>query len=310
MAEGLAFNQTIGFVGSYPIRGDMARYMQFYRQNRALYTGTKDAGNVAMLRSFPSITYNHARAQLSAVLMEQALIQARIPFDLVFDEHLQDLSKYKVLILPDSECLSDAQLAAIRGFVEQGGGLIATGQAGLYDQWRRLRVDPGLQGMVENQRRARGYEERVERVQTGGAPVRKEYKGGRVVYIPSLEFDGPLPAMGSYFEIGPRYWKLPKNWEQVSDAVRWAARDELPVRVSGPAFLVSNVVEQPHRLLIHLVNYNRRSVPSVRDIQVSCRQPVKEIQVYSPDAETVSIKPAATFTVPEVKTYSIVAARW
>jgi beta-galactosidase GanA len=80
--------------------------------------------------------------QLAAILTEQALIQARIPFDLIFDEHLSDLSKYKVLVLPETECLSDAQLASIRSFVAGGGGLVATGQAGLYDQWRRVRVQP------------------------------------------------------------------------------------------------------------------------------------------------------------------------
>ena len=68
--------------------------------------------------------------------MEQALIQAKVPFHLIFDEHLHQLSpsKCKVLILPDSECLSDDQLALIRRFVEAGGGLIATEDAGLYDR--------------------------------------------------------------------------------------------------------------------------------------------------------------------------------
>ena len=108
----------------------MLKYIAFYRKHRELFTGARDAGNVALLRSYPSIAYNHARAQLSAILTEQTLIQARIPFDLVFDEHLEDLSKYRVLILPDSECLSDPQLAAVRAFVEKGGGLLAIGQSG------------------------------------------------------------------------------------------------------------------------------------------------------------------------------------
>ena len=35
----------------------------------------------------------------ATILVEQALIQGRIPFDLIFDEHLEDLSKYKALVL-------------------------------------------------------------------------------------------------------------------------------------------------------------------------------------------------------------------
>ena len=131
--------------------------------------------------------------------MEQALIQSMIPFDLIFDQHLADLSKYRVLILPQTECLSDAQLAAVRRFVEGGGGLIATGQAGLYDEWRRVRVRPGLAGLVDSQSPARGYQERVEREGAAGKAVRKLYRKGAgsppsaAVATGSAGFDLPLP---------------------------------------------------------------------------------------------------------------------
>ena len=141
-AECLAFNQTIGYAGNDPLTPGMRKYIAFYRKNRDLYQGAKDASTVALLRSYASITYNHARCQLSAILAEQALIQARIPFDLVFDAHLANLAKYRALVLPESECLSDAQLASIRRFAEKGGGLVVIGRSGLYDQWRRVRVQP------------------------------------------------------------------------------------------------------------------------------------------------------------------------
>jgi len=130
MGECLAFNQTIGFAGEDPLSPLMLKYISFYRKKRAFYVGTEDVASVAVLRSYASITYHHSRVQLSTILVEQALIQARVPFHVIFDEHLEHLSPSlcKVLILPDSECLSDAQLAAIRRFVEAGGGLIATGR--------------------------------------------------------------------------------------------------------------------------------------------------------------------------------------
>src|SRR5262249_33013427 len=109
IAECLAFNQTIGFAGKDPLTSDMLHYIAFYREPRDLYIGTKDAGNVAVFRSFPSIAYNHASAQLSAILVEQALIQSKIPFNLIFDEQIRDLSRYRVVVLPDSECLTDQQ---------------------------------------------------------------------------------------------------------------------------------------------------------------------------------------------------------
>jgi hypothetical protein len=323
MGECLAFNHTLGYVGEDPIPPDMLKYLAFYRQNRDLFIGTEDVATVALLRSYPSITYHHARAQLSAILVEQALIQARIPFGLIFDEHLSDLSKYKVLVLPDSECLSDEQLPLIRRFVENGGGLVAVGQAGLYDQWRRLRIKPGLRGLVDAQAPAREYEESVEALTLPAGPAaRKEFGKGRVVYFPGVEFDGPLPEPEPYFTISNRFWKRPKNWAEIIEGIRWAANDDIPVHVTGPDFLVANLVDQPdqQRRLLHLVNYNAKNVPLVQSIEVKCHLPqgkaASEVKVYSPDLDApraLNFRAEASrvlFTVPQVRTYSVVAVTW
>ncbi|HKS97313.1 MAG TPA: hypothetical protein VJV74_14420, partial [Terriglobia bacterium] len=79
MAECLAFNQTIGYAGEDPIPPAMLKYLSFYRERRDLFLGTRDVSTVAVLRSYPSITYHNAQAQLSAILVEQALIQSRVP---------------------------------------------------------------------------------------------------------------------------------------------------------------------------------------------------------------------------------------
>jgi len=323
MAEGLAFNQTIGYVGEDPIQPEMLKSLGFYRKNRDLFVGTEDVATVAVLRSYPSITYNNARAQLSAILMEQSLIQSQVLFDLVFDEHLRDLSKYRVLVLPDSECLSDDQLDLVRRFAENGGGLVAIGQAGLYDDWRRLRAEPGLRGLVDGQAGAEAYEESPQARSTAAAPpVRKEYGKGRVVYIPGLLFDGPLPEPEPYFAISNRYWKRPHNWQEVVEEVRWAAKDAIPLRVHGPDFLVANLVAQKdrRRLLVHLVNYNTRNVPSIPSIDVECGLPegqtAKLVKLYSTDSDEPGVVPftmrssTVSFTVPQVGTYSVVALSW
>jgi hypothetical protein len=319
-AECLAFNQTIGYGGKDPVRPHILQYIAFYRRYRDFFAKTQDLADVALLRSYASITYNNASAQLSAILAEQALIQARIPFDLIFDEHLAGLSKYRVLVLPDSECLSDSELAAIRRFVEKGGGLIAIGQAGLYDEWRRVRRTAGLEGLIDGQQRARGYEERVGRGEMSGQPVRKEIGQGRSVYLPSLPFDGSLPEMENYFSIGNRFWKRPKNWQDLASAIGWAAKDNILVQIGGPEYLVANLVCQPdkRRMMLHLVNYDARRAALTRAIEVTCRVPgpAKEVLLISPDmtqTQDLELKnepTAVTFLVPPVKVYSIAAISW
>ncbi len=326
IGECLAFNQTIGSAGGNPLTPEIVKYISFYRRNQDLYVGTKDLASVAVFCSYPSITYHNSRAGLSAILVEQALIQAKVPFHLIFDQQLSHLSPElcKVLILPDSECLSDEQLASIRRFVQAGGGLIATEQAGLYDSWRRLRVKPGLEGLVDSQAPAEAYEEEVSSniPIPAGAPVRKECGKGRVVYFPGIEFDGPLPPPEPYFKVGTAFWKRPKNWKQLVDAVSWASQEDVPLQVLGPDFLVANLVEQPEkqRRLVHLVNYNTKQIPSIESIEVKCALPkgksANAVRLYSANSNTgatLSFRmqgSQAVFTVPMLNTYCMVQVSW
>jgi len=78
-----------------------------------------------------------------------ALVEARIPFEMVHDrlldfEHLRD---FKTLILPNIVALSEAQCAQLRQFVERGGGLVATHETSLCDEWGVKRKDFGLAGL-------------------------------------------------------------------------------------------------------------------------------------------------------------------
>jgi hypothetical protein len=75
-----------------------------------------------------------------------ALVEARIPFEMVHDRLLDEshLSALKTLVLPDVVSLSDAQCAQLRGFVERGGGLVATYETSLRDESGAPRKDFGL----------------------------------------------------------------------------------------------------------------------------------------------------------------------
>jgi len=51
---------------------------------------------------------------------------------------------YRVLVLPRSSALSDAEVREIRTFVEQGGSVIADGQPGIFDEHSRKRENPAF----------------------------------------------------------------------------------------------------------------------------------------------------------------------
>jgi hypothetical protein len=66
----------------------------------------------------------------------QALIRARIPYLPVHADHIErDAAQFSLLVLPNLGAMSEAQVASVRRFVGRGGGLIATGQSSLFDEW-------------------------------------------------------------------------------------------------------------------------------------------------------------------------------
>ena len=76
----------------------------------------------------------------------QALIEARIPFEMVHDQLLQParLRPFKTLILPNIAALSDLQCRQLRDYVRQGGSLVATYETSLYLESGERREDFGL----------------------------------------------------------------------------------------------------------------------------------------------------------------------
>ena len=90
----------------------------------------------------------HAAAKVEdyALGWYQALVESRIPFEMVHD-HLLDparLAQFKTLILPNIAALSDAQCGQLRAFVASGGSLIATHETSLYDELGNRRKNFGL----------------------------------------------------------------------------------------------------------------------------------------------------------------------
>lgn len=80
----------------------------------------------------------------------QALVEARIPFEMVHDELLDadHVSQFRTLILPNIACMSDAQCDQIKSFVRNGGGIVATLETSLYDEKGERRPDFGLASLV------------------------------------------------------------------------------------------------------------------------------------------------------------------
>ena len=75
-----------------------------------------------------------------------ALIEAKIPFELLSDQAMTaaSLDRFKVVILANAVCLSEAQCAALRDYVSRGGSLVAAYETSMQDETGKARKNFGL----------------------------------------------------------------------------------------------------------------------------------------------------------------------
>lgn len=100
----------------------------------------------------PSTTLRHwapeerSMAERHDLGLYHALVEARIPFELVSDQVLtaDHLDRFKVIVLANASCLSDEQIVAIRAYADRGGSVVAAYETSLRDENGILRSDFGL----------------------------------------------------------------------------------------------------------------------------------------------------------------------
>ncbi len=128
-------------------------YNWHYRSERYL-RNEQSLARVAMVYSQQTATFyggSMARQKVEdhTLGMYQALIEARIPFEMAHDHLLgaEQIDRYKLLILPNIAALSDAQCEELRLYVARGGSILATHETSLYDEWGVRRQNFGLAGL-------------------------------------------------------------------------------------------------------------------------------------------------------------------
>jgi len=275
-AENLALNRTIGFLGTHLPEGAGKRYLDFWLSHKELYTNMIGGEKVAILRSYPSMAYSVIETQVAVNTAEQVLQQRQIPFDIIFDQQLDNLGKYDVLVLANQESLSDISIANIKMFVKNGGGIVATGNTGMYDEWRRLRKNSLIREMLMET----DWEKGKKNV------MAFNYWKGRVIYIPEL-----VPPEGEIKLGFESNWMMPENANELESDVYWAAGKILPLTVSAPEWVGVSHDTQVKRDVIHLFNY--RDQQNVAGITLQYKGVVKKAWMVSPDREGIEEIPVS-----------------
>ncbi|HEX2186827.1 MAG TPA: alpha-amylase family protein [Chloroflexota bacterium] len=153
---------VLGHTANQPDRknfGAVRRMMRFHQANERWYGGLQSAAEVLVVAPQQSEGIDGEagtvrvgsggalRASRALRGVYRALAESHIPFDVLPDARLETaaadgrLSRYRAIVLPNAAVLSDAQVALLDRYVEQGGGVVATFETATRDAEGRLRPE-------------------------------------------------------------------------------------------------------------------------------------------------------------------------
>ena len=120
------------------------------KQKTPYIKGARPLKYVGVVSSEPTMFYRgrsdpscHAHEMLGALRMLDAL---HIQHEVIADWNLKPefLKPYALVILPNTACMTDAQVTAVREYVSSGGSLLATAESSLFDADGNARKDFAL----------------------------------------------------------------------------------------------------------------------------------------------------------------------
>jgi len=127
-------------------------YNQFIKKNPDTFFKTESLARIALLwpsasanfytgSSIPltDLTEKRPAEGIGDISQEfsgfyEGLARAQVPFDIIEQENLKDLSNYQLLVLPNVACLSQEAIKGLRDFVKKGGNLVASFETSLYNE--------------------------------------------------------------------------------------------------------------------------------------------------------------------------------
>lgn len=286
--------------------------MEFFREyNDRYFTGTDTVADVAVLRNWPSMAYSISAAWVPVALMEQILIQHKVPFDLLYDEQFDRIGRYAAVILAGQECISDVQAARLKEYVREGGTLVVSGKAGEFNQWREQRRGNLLPAA---QREGKGSIVYVPEIMLpdamhAAAHKTKSRHGAEDDAEPGLSGKGGI-------RITPSQWVLPKNHEEIYQSLLAAMPGGLSITTEAPLTTVMELLTRPktHETIIHFINFDRKTTTAPFPVTLRKQFPgsIQSVTCVTPEMESLTnlnfteSAHAASFTVPAFRVYTMV----
>lgn len=298
---GVLFVNQLHFEKEPELQQKLSDYFRFRHEHRALFAdaGRSRHAQIAVAYSVPSMMYySYAYANSPPVTalsgVARALEEGHLPYDVVIFNHpeihadhatLAELQRYRLLVLPSLECLSEAKVALLTGYVQGGGTIGLIGDNGVRNEDNLPRKE---------------------------SPVAGWRQAGRVVDI--------LPPRQGFFDVRARESEATRKRGQTAiEAVRRALKGQTLLSGELPRLLWVKPWRRGNDCVsLHFVNYdlnftNGLATPT-QPVEVTLTMPpgmpVEEAVWLTPagTCEAVTFKTngaRVTFTVPAIRVYGV-----
>ena len=272
----------------------------FSRANRDIYLA-EPVPFVHVYESRASLSNSNFESHYANILAQQVLLREKLPYAIL--HNLDKIENCRTIVLPGTMCLSGYEIDRLVRFVEEGGGLLLTGNAGDYDELYRGWDDRSLKARL-------GIDDKC-------APYLAGIGSGRVASFPRLAsrhdfntYDWAYRAFEqAQLWVKHHSWEAPYNMREIADAIRWTLKNELPVSVSAPEPVVCELARNGEHLYLHLLNYDNES--KARAITAVFRQNIRSASLLVPqtgESTDLKILSPNTVVVDELDTYAIIKA--
>lgn len=279
---------TLAFAGKLPSAGSSAiRTLQFIRRHAKWFTLTETFADVAVFRGRDSMVNNWQQTWQSTILLWQVLQRYGVQWDLVVEQDMSTLSRYRLLILPDCISLSNATLERIRDYVAGGGKVLTLGKAGQCDDWGRSRSGP-MTGPDAEMDEEFGLFRQADST-CSALFAAKAGDAGRVIPFDALTSPHPFhwnPSETWLPRMDRSYWHFPLNGKELAATIRQNLDGRLLVMFDEPSFVVPQLLRDADGVAFHLLNYDLNQTTETMRLRVNL--PIREAATFSLDDENLT----------------------
>lgn len=123
-----------------------AEITRFYRDHQQEYTQLVSTAQVVLVRpdplAHPAPVLEEIRSEFQGLYL--ALVEGHVPFDVLTANRVAeaDISRYRLVVLPDLGPLDDAAVAALDAYVAAGGRVLGTGSSAFLGRTSQLAGSP------------------------------------------------------------------------------------------------------------------------------------------------------------------------